>query len=113
MLSPTLAVEALYAAPYGNRRVGPAEGMENSYQDLPAARVVFDSGVPVVHIPCANVSEHLKTTLPEVERYVRGRGAIGDYLYELYLGHAPDHFARSKEIWDISAIAYCSTPPGC
>ena len=68
--------------------------------------MVFDSGVPLVHIPCSNVAEMLRTTLPEMAHYVRGRAAIGDYLYQIFEAFAPDHYARSKVIWDISAVAW-------
>jgi len=82
----------------------------NLKQDVPAAQVVFDSGVPLFHIPCKNVAEHIRTTLPEVERYVKGRGPIGDYLHEIYLNYAAEHYARSKVLWDISTIAYLNQP---
>ena len=78
----------------------------NLAQDVPAAQVVFDCGVPLVHIPCSNVAEMLRTTLPEMQAYVRGRGAIGDYLYQIYEDFSSDHFGRSKVIWDISAPAW-------
>jgi len=82
----------------------------NLRQDVPAARVVFNSGVPLVQIPCKNVAEHLRTTLPEMEAYVKGRGHIGDYLFETYKTYFPDHYARSKVIWDISTVAYLNNP---
>jgi len=82
----------------------------NLQQDVAAAQVVFDSGVPLVHIACKNVAEHLRTTLPEVQAYVRGRGAIGDYLYGIFEGHYEDHYARSKVLWDLSAVAYLNDP---
>ncbi len=82
----------------------------NVYQDMLAARIIFDCGAPLVHLPAMNVTEHLRTTLPEIERFVRPQGAIGRYLYDIYLGHADDHFARSKEIWDIGAIAWLVNP---
>ncbi len=78
----------------------------NLAQDVPAAQVIFDCGVPLVHIPCSNVAEMLRTTLPEMATYVKGRGAIGDYLYGIFEDFAPDHFGRSKVIWDISAPAW-------
>ncbi len=78
----------------------------NLAQDIPAAQVIFDSGVPLVQIPCKNVSEHVRTTVPEMERYVKGRGAIGDYLYEIFVAHHTDHYAWSKVIWDITALAW-------
>ncbi len=82
----------------------------NLRQDTDAARVVFDSGVPLVQIPCKNVAEHLRTTLPEVEACVKGRGEIGDYLYGIYKDYREDHFAASKVIWDISAVAWLNNP---
>ena len=78
----------------------------NLGQDLPASRLLFDCGVPLVHIPCFGVASHLLTTLAELERYVQGQSAIGDYLVEIFKAHSKDHFAWAKEIWDISAIAY-------
>ena len=78
----------------------------NLAQDVPAAQVVFDCGVPLVHIPCSNVAEMLRTTLPEMQAHVRGQGAIGDYLYQIYEDFSSDHFGRSKVIWDISAPAW-------
>jgi len=82
----------------------------NLQQDVPAARVIFDSGVPTVHIPCKNVAEHLRTTLPEMAAYVQGRGPIGDYLYATYRDCHDDHYAYSRVIWDISTVAYLNDP---
>jgi len=86
----------------------------NLANDPVAGRVLFDSGVPLAHIPCKNVSEHLKTTLSERRQYVKGRGPIGDYLYKIVeqaasAGQAGS-FAWSKVIWDISTIAFLVNP---
>ncbi len=78
----------------------------NLGQDVPAARVIYDSGVPLVQIPCIGVASHLLTTVPELETHVKGKGAIGDYLFEIFCAHHNDHFAWAKEIWDISAVAW-------
>jgi len=82
----------------------------NLQQDPAASRLIFDCGVPLVHIPCAGVSSHLLTTVAEIERYVKGQGAIGDYLTEIFASHHADHFAWAKELWDISAIGYLVDP---
>ena len=68
----------------------------NLGQDITSARLVFDCGVPVVHFPCLGVTSHLHTTVPEIERYVAGQGAIGDYLATIFKEHYPDHYAWSK-----------------
>jgi purine nucleosidase len=64
----------------------------------------------LVHVPCKNVAEHMRTTLPEMERYVKGRGAIGDYLFAIYESHFTDHYAHSKVLWDVVTIAYLNNP---
>ena len=74
--------------------------------DVLAARLVLDSGVPLVLIPCKGVTTHLRTTVSEIERYVQGQGAIGDYLAKTFKDYSIDHFGWSKEIWDVVAIAY-------
>ena len=78
----------------------------NLYQDPIAARAVFDSGAPLVHIPCYGAASHLLTTTAELEAYVRPQGAIGEYLCDIFRDHNEQYPGRSKEIWDLSAIGY-------
>lgn len=83
----------------------------NLQQDLHSSRVLHDSGVPLVNVPTRNVSEHLRTTVSEVERFLKGKSAIADYLASEFVAYAkwksPDqNVAWSKVIWDISAIAW-------
>ncbi|WP_285680514.1 nucleoside hydrolase [Actinoplanes sp. NBRC 103695] len=82
----------------------------NVEQDPAASHVLLDSGVPLVHVPCRNVTEHLRTTQAEIERHVRGAGAIGDYLADIYAGWYPEHFGRSKVLWDLGAVAWLVNP---
>jgi purine nucleosidase len=82
----------------------------NVEQDMHASHVLLDSGVPLVHVPCCNVTEHLRTTQPEIERYARGTGPIGDYLADIYAEYFTDHFARSKVIWDVGTVAWLVDP---
>ncbi|MGE5598739.1 MAG: nucleoside hydrolase [Bacteroidota bacterium] len=82
----------------------------NLAQDVPAARVVLDSGVPLVLVPCLGVASHLLTSLPELEAHLAGRSAVCDALVELYRAYAADHFGFAKEIWDLAAVAYLVNP---
>jgi len=85
----------------------------NLVQDVHAARLLFDSGVPLVYLPGYYVGAQLSISLPEMERWVRGRGRIGDYLFELYT-HNPihaqrgivDQAARTWVIWDLICFAW-------
>ncbi len=78
--------------------------------DVTAARILYDCGVPLVMLPCAGVTSHLRTTVPEIKAYVLGKGAIGDFLAQRFMEYSDDHFGWSKEIWDVIAIAYLINP---
>jgi purine nucleosidase len=90
----------------GHARHWPHTREFNLRQDIQAARLVLNCGMPMVRVPCLGVASHLLTTLPEMERYARGRGAIGDYLAGIFAAYYDDHYARSKVIWDVAAVAY-------
>ncbi len=78
----------------------------NLKQDLHATRVILDSGVPFVHVPCTNVAEHITTTRAELAAHITGNNALGNYLYEIFDDFADDHFARAKVLWDLGPVAW-------
>ncbi len=78
----------------------------NLEQDPHAARVLFDSGVPLIHVPCYYVTTHLTTTIPELRDHVGGRGKIGAYLYELAEERLGRGAGASAVLWDLACIAY-------
>ncbi|MBR9999062.1 MAG: nucleoside hydrolase [Cyclobacteriaceae bacterium] len=94
----------------GNGHNWPHQREFNYFQDLNASRTIFDSGVPFVQLPCTPVVTHLATTVPEMEEYVGGRGPIGDYLLQIFKEYHEDHFAWSKVLWDMAAVAYVINP---
>jgi purine nucleosidase len=90
----------------GNGHHWPHQREFNFRQDIKASRIIFDSGVPFVQLPCTPIVTHFTTTVPEMERYVAGRGAIGDYLLKIFKEYRKDHFAWSKVLWDMTAVAW-------
>ena len=90
----------------GNGHHWPHQREFNYRQDLNASRVIFDSGVAFVQLPCTPIVTHFTTTVPEMERYVQGRGAIGDYLLQIFKDYKKDHFGWSKVLWDMTAVAW-------
>lgn len=82
----------------------------NLQQDVLAARVVFDSGVPLVMLPCNNVVSHLTTTVAELEKHVDGKSDIGTYLTGKVRACGRENVAGSRVIWDVSTIAYLNNP---
>ena len=89
----------------------------NLEQDLPASQLLFTSGVPMVYLPGYYLGAQLRLSLPEIERWIRGRGAIGDYLHHLYT-HNPlysqrgihEKPGRSWVIWDLINFAWLLEP---
>ena len=89
----------------------------NLEQDLHATRVLLDSGVPLVYLPGFQVGAQLRLSLPEVERWVMGQGAIGDALHRLFI-HNPlwelhgidSFFAHSWVMWDLICVAWLLDP---
>ncbi len=82
----------------------------NLQQDIHASRLIFNCGVPVVHIPCLPVTSHLRTTIPEIEAHVNGVSDIGTYLAEIVKGYSDDHYCWSKVIWDIATTSWLIEP---
>ncbi len=85
----------------------------NLVQDIVASRVVFDCGVPLVHLPMQGVTSHMMTNIHEIEEHVQGRGAIGNYLCEIYRNFWSGRLTRNARtwvMWDIAAIAWLVNP---
>jgi len=94
----------------GNSQYWPNQREFNLRQDVLAARVVFDSGVPFVTLPCRPVVSHLHTTIPELTHFLKGKTAISDYLLNIVVEYSKGREAYSKVIWDVSAIAWLINP---
>ena len=94
----------------GNSLYWPHQWEFNLQQDVLAAQVVFNSGVPFVTLPCQNVVSHLHTTIPELKYHLEGKNELSDYLYKIVLEYSGGQKAWSKVIWDVSAIAWLINP---
>jgi inosine-uridine nucleoside N-ribohydrolase len=83
----------------------------NLAQDVLAAQVVLNSGVPLVITPCMPVVSHFHTTLPELKYYLKDKNRLCDFLYETVAGYNDRKLeAWSKEIWDVVAVAWLVNP---
>lgn len=94
----------------GNSQYWPNQREFNLAQDVLAARVVFDSGVPFVTLPCRPVVSHLHTTIPELTQNLKGKNEISDYLLNIVVEYSKGREAYSKVIWDVSALAWLINP---
>ena len=81
----------------------------NMREDVAAARVVMQSGVSFVQLPCRGVVDLFTISRLEMLHYFEGKNAICDYL----LSHSKEQLDKefgcvdwSKPLWDVTAIAW-------
>lgn len=85
----------------------------NLVQDRLASQLLFECGVPHVYLPGYHVGAQLKISYPEMEQFIKPKGAIGAYLWHLYTNNPlHDMFAitntktKTWVIWDIINVAW-------
>lgn len=94
----------------GNSLDWPHQKEFNLMQDVKAAQAVFNSGVPLVIMPCRPVVSHFLTTIPELEYYLKGKNKISDYLLGSTIEYSQGRDTWSKVIWDVTAVAWLVNP---
>ena len=85
----------------------------NMMQDNAASRIIFDSGVPLVIVPCMGVACHMTASTWELDACIGGKNALCDALCELFAAYSDDHYGWAKEIWDISCVSWVMHPEWC
>lgn len=81
----------------------------NMVQDIAAARVVMQSGVPFVQLPCAGVVDNFTISKPELEYWLKGKNELADYLANAAIAEADSYAegtAWTRVIWDVTAVAW-------
>lgn len=81
----------------------------NIRQDVAAARVVFDSGVPLVMLPCMGVVSAFTTTGPELNYWLKGKNELCDYLIRSTVDEVNTYAEGkvwSRVIWDVTTIGW-------
>lgn len=115
LIDPTIAEKLVVIFLAGFPSAAPhADDSFNLVQDRHATNALFDSGVPLLYQPGYQVAEMLGFSLPDSERWVKGRGPLGDLLHQIYVENpidpAVERVGRSWVIWDIIAIAWLIDP---
>ena len=78
----------------------------NFKQDIQAVRTVFESKVKLNIIPCKNVASNLRTSIYELEHFLKGKSELCDYLCQRFDNDGIHGTQERRVIWDISVIAY-------
>ncbi len=109
LMAPEIAKNLVIVWLGGHAQHWPDTQEFNMMQDVAAARVVFDSAAALVQLPCMGVVDHLTTTAPELNFWLRGKNALCDYLCDHTIEEA-EAYAKgtpwSRVIWDVSAVAW-------
>ncbi len=81
----------------------------NMIQDVAAARVVMNSGVPFVRLPCMGVVSSFTISKPELEYWFIGKNPLADYLAKNAIRSA-DSYAKgapwTRVIWDVTTVGW-------
>lgn len=81
----------------------------NMYQDVAAARVVMQSGVPFVQLPCVGVVDKFAVSKHELEFWLKGKNPLADYLATNAIAAAEAYAkgrAWTRVIWDVTAVGW-------
>ncbi|MCM2273924.1 MAG: nucleoside hydrolase [Candidatus Didemnitutus sp.] len=82
----------------------------NLRQDVPAAQVLFESDVPMLHVPCKNVAEHLITTAADLREHLPPDQGLGDFLRQRFDLYLTQKGFQSKPLWDVLTVAVLINP---
>ena len=85
----------------------------NMKQDIAAARVVFQSGVPLVLLPCRGVVDVFTLSGADLEKWFVGVNPLCDYLAKNAMAEAESYAAGkpwTRVIWDVTAVAWLLDP---
>lgn len=81
----------------------------NLRQDVASVRVVFESDVPLIQVPCRGVVSDFKVSQPELEKWIAEKSEIGRYLTDIVIEEA-ERTKKGKPwtrvIWDVVAVAW-------
>lgn len=81
----------------------------NMIQDLKAARLLFDCGIPFIQFPMLGVVSEFRFSKPELEYWFRGKNDLCDYLIDNTYKFAKlkyNYEGWSKPLWDVTTVAW-------
>ena len=78
----------------------------NFRQDVEAVKIVFESKVKLTVIPCKNAASNLRTSIYELNHYLKDKSELCNYLIDRFYNDGYHGIQERRGIWDISVIAY-------
>lgn len=77
----------------------------NFRQDVDAVRIVFESKVKLIVMPCSPITSNLMTSIYELEAEIGGKNELCNYLCNIFYNRVWGPTKRYP-LWDIGVIAY-------
>ena len=109
LMEPAIAENIVIVWLGGHAQHMPKTDEFNMFQDIAAARVVFDSAAPLVQLPCFGVVDAFSVTRYELEYWLLGKGKLPNYLAEKTIAFGEAYAAGkpwSRVLWDVTAVAW-------
>ncbi len=110
LLEPRIAQRVRMVWLGGHPYYWPTADEFNLRQDVPAAQVLFESDVPMLHVPCKNVAEHLITTAADLREHLPPDHGLGDFLRQRFDLYLTQKGFQSKPLWDVLTVAVLINP---
>ena len=67
---------------------------------------MFETKVKLTIIPCKNVASNLRTSVYELNHYLKDKSELCNYLIDRFYNDGYHGVQERRVIWDISVIAY-------
>ncbi len=80
--------------------------IETNFKDVEAVKTIFNSKVNLTVIPAYNVASNLRTSIYELNHYLKDKSELCNYLIERFYNDGYHGIQERRVIWDISVIAY-------
>lgn len=86
----------------------------NMVQDIAGARVLYNSGAPIIVLPCMGVVSAFSTSEPELRTHLYGKNSLCDYLVDITCEevkmmnklYGVEDKTWTRAIWDVTAVAW-------
>mgnify|MGYP004533069247 FL=1 len=78
----------------------------NFRQDVEAVKIVFESKVKLIILPCKNIVSKLRIDINTLKKHLENKSELCNYLIERFYNDGYHGIKESRIIWDISVIAY-------
>ena len=78
----------------------------NFKQDIQAVKTVLNSKVKLTIVPCKNVASNLRTSIYELNHYLKDKSKLCNYLIDKFYNDGYHGIQERRALWDVAVVAY-------